>query len=443
MESVASSYNSSSYSNLSFSNLSTFYPGDIVNGTHLATVAASLQSSSSLCLNFSFYLNTVLIGVLCLLGLAGNTLSILVLQRDKHNEVAAFLLQTLAVADNALLLVSLVVLSVFVGIGPLPSARTVVLPAVPYLKKYVNPIGYVTKCMTVWTTVLLAINRFLAVCKPFAFDRILTVRRAKIQVTVIAVLSILLNVPRLFQYDVVYRTNSRNETVAVSVVTEFGQNKVIEMVYFNIIYTTVILGAPILLLVCFNTLLVRRLRVSMRNMRRNSIAYLGSQEKNITIVMIIIIVEFLVCHTPDRVINILKYASEGHSGSWTCPHPLFYAASISNVLIVFNASTNFVVYLAFRERFRRILREQVCSSESSCCCCCWCWWWWWLCKVIPVDADGLYVGHHRSESSEMGLMKQRLNGGIERKISIGSCPMRIASPSGNGFVLETTEIRRK
>lgn len=386
------------------SNLS-FYPIEI-NATHLN---ASVALTQSLCLNFSFYLNTVLIGVLCLLGLAGNTLSIVVLQRDKHNEVAAFLLQTLAVADNALLLVSFVVLTVFVGIGPLPSAKASILPAVPYLKKYVNPLGYVTKFMTVWTTVLLAVNRFLAVYKPFAFDRILTIRRAKIQVTIVVVSSILLNVPRFFQYDVVYQTNSRNETEEVSVRSAFGKNKLIEMIYFNVIYTTVILGAPILLLVCFNTLLVRRLRISMKNMRRNSVSYIGWQEKNITIVMIIIIVEFLVCHTPDRIINILKYASEGHSGSWTCPHPLFYAASISNVLIVFNASTNFFVYLTFRERFRRILREQVCA-EISCCCC----WWWWLCKVLPVGADGLYV--HRSESSEMGLMKHRTNG-IERKIS--------------------------
>lgn len=381
------------------SNLS-FYPIEM----NTTLLNASAASSQSLCQDFSFYLNTVLIGVLCLIGLAGNTLSIVVLQRDKHNEVAAFLLQTLAVADNALLLVSFVVLTVFVGIGPLPSAKASILPAVPYLKKYVNPLGYVTKFMTVWTTVLLAINRFLAVYKPFAFDRILTIRRAQVQVTIVVVLSVLLNVPRFFQYDVVYRTNSRNETEAVSVVTAFGRNKLIEMIYFNVIYTTVILGAPILLLVCFNTLLVRRLRISLKKMRRNSISYIGWQEKNITIVMIIIIVEFLFCHTPDRIINILKYASEGHS----CPHPLFYAASISNVLIVFNASTNFFVYLTFRERFRRILREQVCS-QSGCC-----WWWWWLCKVLPVDADGLYV--HRSESSEMGLMKHKTNG-VERKIS--------------------------
>lgn len=383
----------------------TFYPMQ-VNSTQLdaASVAASIQP---LCLNFSFYLNTVLIGVLCLLGLAGNTLSVLVLQRDKHNEVAAFLLQTLAVADNALLLVSLVVLTVFVGIGPLPSARAFILPAVPYLKKYVNPLGYMTKCMTVWTTVLLAINRFLAVCKPFAFDRILTIRRAQVQVGVVVVLSVLLNAPRWFQYDVVYQTNSRNETVAVSVETEFGQNKMVDMVYFNVLYTTVILGLPTLLLVCFNAMLVRRLRISLLNMRRNSITYLGSQEKNITIVMIIIIVEFLVCHTPDHIINILKYASDGHSGSWTCPHPFFYAASISNALIVFNASTNFFVYVAFRERFRRILFVEVCSHSGCCCCCGWC-----LCKELPLYADGLYV--HRSESSEMGLMKQRLNGAKRR-----------------------------
>lgn len=379
------------------------------------------------CTEFMLYLNTVVIGALCLLGLAGNTLSLLVLRKDRHNEVAVFLLQVLAVADNALLIVSFVILTIFVGLTSVPGPKETLEPAVPYLKKYLNPLGYMTKCMTVWTTVLLAINRFVAVYRPFAFNRFLTPLVAKIQVLVVFLFSVLLNVPRVFQYDVVVRTNALNVTETVSVVTHFGKDTLVEMVYFNIIYTTVILGAPVALIVCLNALLIRRLRLSMKNMRRNLTTYIGTQERNITTVMIIIIVEFFVCHTPDRIVNFLKLLAESEtaSGTWACPHSLFYASSISNVLIVFNSSSNFIVYFTFRERFRRILCEQLCTASGvyhCCCCCCrrWCCWRRFRCREpSTIDADGLNdrVLDICAESREMNNIKQLTKDSGQKRLS--------------------------
>jgi len=45
------------------------------------------------CMWFRFVVNTLLIGLLCLFGLFGNTLSLFVLERDRRNRVAVFLLQ--------------------------------------------------------------------------------------------------------------------------------------------------------------------------------------------------------------------------------------------------------------------------------------------------------------------------------------------------------------
>ena len=64
---------------------------------------------------FWFYL---FVGILCLLGLAGNTLSILVLRKDNSHRVAALLLEALAAADNLVLITSLVVLVLWFGMAP-------------------------------------------------------------------------------------------------------------------------------------------------------------------------------------------------------------------------------------------------------------------------------------------------------------------------------------
>jgi len=84
--------------------------------------------------------------------------------------------------------------------------------------------------------------------------------------------------------------------------------------------------------------------------------------------MIIIVLVLVTCHTPDRVVQILRWlppiAGDVRPTRASCPAPLFYIANISNLLIVFNSSTNFVIYCAFRRRFRQILFWKLCSFRS-------------------------------------------------------------------------------
>lgn len=66
----------------------------------------------------------------------------------------------------------------------------------------------------------------------------------------------------------------------------------------------------------------------------------------------------VICHAPDRILTVLKAVHK--SNGITCPHRLVYASHICNLLIVLNSSTNFIIYCAFRSRFRHILLTQVC-----------------------------------------------------------------------------------
>ena len=327
------------------------------------------------CERFQFVLNTVVTGVLCIVGVVGNTLSIAVLRRDRRNKVPSFLLQSQAVADNSLLAVSFLVLTIFVGLGSLPSVYVYLRFAMPYMKKYINPVGYMTKSFTIWSTVLLAINRYVAVCWPFAAERLLTLRRARIQVAVVAAVSVAVNLPRVFQYDVVAGAvdTRTNRTVPRLVVTDLGRDQVFTLVYFNALYTSLVLILPLVLLVGLDVLLIRQLRISGRRMALNTLGgtaataggggnrsggYSG-QDRNITVVMLIVIFAVLVCHAPDRVIIVLRYL-EPSDFRWYCAHPLVYASNISNVLIIVRSSVNFFILYVFRRRFRRTLRVRIC-----------------------------------------------------------------------------------
>lgn len=147
--------------------------------TILYNMSSSKEMNEQACVLFATVFNSGLIGVLCILGLAGNIMSLTILHSDRQNRVASFLLQALAVADTAVLIISCFVLAFIYGI--LHSQTTVVAQGwVQFIHKYVNSLGYSAQGVTIWFTVLLAINRYVAVCRPLHANR-LTIRGAHIQ----------------------------------------------------------------------------------------------------------------------------------------------------------------------------------------------------------------------------------------------------------------------
>lgn len=151
------------------------------NCTIVSGSSSSLAVSATSCASFRFIFNSILIGFLCVIGLVGNTVSMAVLRRDRNNRVAVFLLKALSVADSVTLVISFVVLTVFYGALHESNPRAL-MAARPYIIRFVNPLGYMAQSVTVWMTVLLGVNRYMAICRPFYAGRMLGITGAQIQV---------------------------------------------------------------------------------------------------------------------------------------------------------------------------------------------------------------------------------------------------------------------
>ena len=134
------------------------------------------------CSAFRFGLNAVVVGLVCVFGIAGNSVSLVVLHRDRHNRVAVFLLQTLAFVDNLNLVMSLVFLSIIYGLLPTVGGPESMARAIPYVVRYGNTIGYVAQALVIWITVLLGVNRYVAICIPYRAKSWLTLCAARVQV---------------------------------------------------------------------------------------------------------------------------------------------------------------------------------------------------------------------------------------------------------------------
>ena len=111
-----------------------------------SSVVADVFWLDNHCKSFEFFFNTVLIGALCLFGIATNILAIVVLGKDRHNRVATFLLRSLSVADIAVLVVVFIVLSVFLGTSKIPTVLERYTGfAIPYLKK----VRHIVTCLCI------------------------------------------------------------------------------------------------------------------------------------------------------------------------------------------------------------------------------------------------------------------------------------------------------
>ena len=373
-----------------------------------ATVNLSdVGSTEPDCTLFSFVYFTLIIGISNILGILGNILSIAVLQKDRHNKVAVFLLQSLAIVDTLVLVISLFALSLIYALLPFIGQSELKRDIIPYLVKYIHPLGYMAQCGTIWITLLLAVNRFIAICKPFHAAKWCTLTKARIQVVIVVLVDILLNFPRFFQYDIIEIDTPHNKTIISANETAIGEHSLFGVIYTNFFYTFVVLVAPLAALTVLNLLIIKELKYSSRresaqkqpksttsqtensnltakkskstinnliysskekqpqqSRRKNSFSKPPlPEEDNITFIMVIIIVILVVCHTPDRILQIYRYFfTDGDQ--LKCGQTLYYVSYVCNLLIIINSSCNFIIYYVVRRRFRRILLLNICAWRS-------------------------------------------------------------------------------
>ena len=331
--------------------------GGLINFTLIQRIFPTQDHQTSVTFfcskEFRFGWYTILTGATCLLGLAGNTLSIVILQQDRGNKVANLLLQALAVADNALLITSFLMLSVIWGSLEFFNAQDAFMTLHPYFLVYVQPIGYMTKTSAIGMTVLLAINRYVVIKKPLEASHTCTMCRARLQIVAVLLFSIVCNIPRFFQHRLV----RKKDGVVAFEESGIGKGSVFHIIYTNVFYTTLVIILPLILLIFMNVSLIRELKKVRHQRKQMNVHVPQPSDQNITLVMCIIIVIFIACHTPDRILQGTKSFLGNNWWTHSC-----YLSAICNLLIVINSSINFLVYYFVRKRFRNLLVQTLCAT---------------------------------------------------------------------------------
>ena len=128
-----------------------------VNTTNVPVV---LAETTHPCGVFFFIVYGPVFGIVCVLGLLGNSLSFAVLTKYARRSVATYLLKALAVTDNLFLAAAAFIqmypaMSIFFGLSDQLE------PIYPYFQTYAWPIAHMVQMGTVWMMVLVATNRLV------------------------------------------------------------------------------------------------------------------------------------------------------------------------------------------------------------------------------------------------------------------------------------------
>ena len=314
------------------------------------------------CAAFDFGVYSVVGGSLCTLGIVGNLISFSVLWRDNSKAATAYILRALAVADSLVLIVAM----------PLYVLSNV-YPYTSYLKAcydmYVNFVPYLWPCYlipytaTIMLTVLVSLNRYFAVCKPFGAQDFCSTASARKHVTCIAIFSILYNIPRFFEYEKSIICVGFNSTQEVFDQSAFAENILYRIIYANVLYFIVMHGGPLLSLAFLNYQLIQALKKRQRRRSEMGKGAKNGYQQDITLVLVVVIFVFMFCQTPTFVDHVLWTAvdeTDRACGNWH-----YYYTAIADLLAILNSSVNFLIYILTSRKFRQLLRTSCTNVDPS------------------------------------------------------------------------------
>ena len=282
------------------------------------------------------------------LGIIGNIVTIVILQRKEMRSAGSRLLCGLFVTDIGVLFFGFILGSKYLTekIANLNYVTYVIYP------KLFTPIKFLFKWFrtaNVFCTVAIAVDRYIGVCKPIYYRLLRPAKTTWIILGLILFFSFLIDLPNCFATTFIPCTNRTSDECFTVGYTEFGRAFFTHhYVWTHSIFLYVI---PIIFILCcsgriaFQLSKVRK-KTTMMNRHGGS-----SSEKRTSFVVLLIVIVFVTCHTLGAVVSFFS----------TKPNETERAIIlISNSLIMISSAVNIFLYAVGSKTFRKQAFDIVC-----------------------------------------------------------------------------------
>ena len=295
-------------------------------------------------------------GIVSFMGILFNCVSFVTLTGAYAKSSMFFVLRALAVIDFTLILnvfIQYFVVRTYKLFAPVTDVFEDIQHYGGRIMVAIWPFLMISQTCSIWMTVLLSIERFIAVCFPMKRMHLLAPKRIKLAVAIICVFGVVYNIPRFLEVNYV----SYKAVAAWNWRSSFGSNHLYIFIYTTIMYIIFSYLIPFTVLAILSlkiTLALRKARKRWASEKINHIPSRDKREHQFAVYQLGIVVLFLICSSPAMITHILQVFLP----NFVFTNPFYvHWILIANGFVFLNSTLNFFVYFFLIKRFRKQLYE--------------------------------------------------------------------------------------
>ena len=313
-----------------------------------------------------------LLFVFCVVGVMGNVLAFITFStKSVRTSTTSVYLRALAVADVLVLITALFRYKTYKIFLTDEQDIDTVLHFDPYIQVYVEPIHWMALGSSSFITIVLSLERYMAVKFPLYTKRSCSVPVVLFCITGVVILSIVITSPNFASYEVQHLEIPDFVSFFYASITDFGRNSLFPCTFHNYIVPIIWYIIPAIFLTILNILLSVHVHKSTRI--RVGAPGISNPNRSLTVLIILIVSVYMICNFPKCIFMFYKLVNQ-QSNNQACvemtsssnsPNSKAYLVIqvVTELLNVLNSCMNFIVYCLVGSRFRRELKRLlVCKS---------------------------------------------------------------------------------
>ncbi len=312
------------------------------------------------CVLHQFLLEGIANIILCLLGFIGNTLTLMVVWKDRKKSATAYLLVVLAVIDNSVLAVWGTVRASY-GIPRYVTGSFLIIHG--FTAQYGWSLAAMVHLMSTWAVVMITIVRYISVCLPHRSTQWLALSMVRKVSALVLGACVVLSIPRFFDGYVVY---SEPGGPYVRYRHQWTRGGAYDIFYLSVLISLALYVAPLSILIFCTCRLISH--VAKASKKRREMTKSSREQHDLTLSLVVVVVVFVICQITTPIQRI--WAEIVPITERRCPTAFFYYRSVANSAPVVNSAINFVVFMlcgkGFRARIQKMLfrRSRVDPNSS-------------------------------------------------------------------------------
>lgn len=314
-----------------------------------------LNCSKSYGNKLDFWISGIALNTIGFIGIIGNILSMIILSQSQMHSSITYLLIGLARCDTIFIITSMLMYG-FTEIHRYTKYFfNYFYFGYPQIAPYIYPLANIAQTASIYLTLMISLERYVAVCHPLHVKSLCTYGRAKISVLSCLIFSIAFNMVRFWEYRTISCKHiNQSELLAYTSIPVLRNNVEYQEIYIN--WCTLIVNylIPFIGLLVTNILIFRKVHKANKERQKYSSNASAAEKFDFSLANMLfgIVIVFFCCNIFELYLNVIEvfYLQDGDFSEFD-----IFKYKLANLLVTLNSSVNFVIYVMLGKKFRGTL----------------------------------------------------------------------------------------